>query len=147
MGQQQLLLLVLGVVLVGIAVVIGIEYFDENRQKARSDSEYYMMMDFATRAQTWKITPELLGGGDNGDPADFSGFTVELIGLRKSGGPDTTPFVNIPGSGCFRFFAATDGLRINALNEECVIGSWTKGLDIIGPTADDLSWEFRDDLD
>lgn len=145
MGQQQLLLLVLGVVLVGIAVVVGIEYFDENRQKAHSDSEYYMIMDFATRAQTWKATPQLLGGGDNGNPADFSGFTVDLIGLRKSGGPNETPFVNIPGSGCFRFFANDDGLRINALNEECVIGSWTKGLDITGLTADDLVWEFRNE--
>jgi len=144
-GQQQLLLLVLGVVLVGIAVVVGIEYFDENRLKAHSDSEYYMIIDFATRAQTWKATPQLLGGGDNGNPADFSGFTVELIGLRKSGGPDTTPFVNIPGSGCFRFFANDDGLRINALNEECVIGSWTKGLDITGLTAEDLVWEFREE--
>jgi hypothetical protein len=144
-GQQQLLLLVLGVVLVGIAVVVGIEYFDENRQKARSDSEYYMMMDFATRAQTWKATPRLLGGGANGNPSDFSTFTVDLIGLQKTGGPDTTPFVNIPGSGCFRFFAEADGLRINALNEACVIGSWTKGLDITGLTANDLAWEFREE--
>lgn len=143
MGQQQLLLLVLGVVIVGIAVVIGIQYFDENRQQARSDSEYYTVMDFASRAQVWKTTPRLLGGGANGNPADFSGFTVDQIGLTKSGGPDATPFVNIPGSGCFRFFANDDGLRINALNEECVIGSWTKGLDITGATADDLAWEFR----
>lgn len=124
-------------------MVVGIQAFDENRKKAYTDSEYSTMMDFATRVQVWKTTPEMLGGGDNGDPSDFSGFTVDLIGLTKTGGPDASPVVNIPGSGCFRFFVQANGLRINALNEECILGSWTKGLDITGTTADDLSWEIR----
>ena len=36
MGQQQLLLLVLGIVIVGLAVVVGIQAFGENQKKANS---------------------------------------------------------------------------------------------------------------
>src|SRR5690554_5459445 len=38
MGQQQLLLLVLGIVIVGLAVVVGIQAFGENQKKANSDA-------------------------------------------------------------------------------------------------------------
>ena len=143
MGQQQLLLLVLGIVVVGVAVVIAIEDFDIQRNKARTDAEINKLLDLAAQAQTWKAKPALVGGGQNGNPADFDAFTVESIGLTPSGGPDGTPFVDMPGLGCFRFFPNDDELRINALNEDCVIGSWTKGISITGLTADDIELEFR----
>ena len=38
MGQQQLLLLVLGIVIVGIAVVAGITAFSEGKDKADRDA-------------------------------------------------------------------------------------------------------------
>ena len=38
MGQQQLLLLVLGIVIVGLAVVVGIQAFSENQKKANADA-------------------------------------------------------------------------------------------------------------
>ena len=38
MGQQQLLLLVLGIVIVGLAVVVGIQAFSENQRKANADA-------------------------------------------------------------------------------------------------------------
>ena len=37
MGQQQLLLLVLGIVIVGLAVVVGIQAFSENQKQANAD--------------------------------------------------------------------------------------------------------------
>lgn len=143
MGQQQLLLLVLGIVVVGVAVVIAIDDFDIQRKKARSDAEIVKLFDLATQAQAWKAKPVLLGGGQSNDPADYSAFRVEKIGLVPDGGPEATPFVNMPGLGCFRFFSKTDELRINALNEDCVIGSWTKGVSITGLDADDVELEFR----
>ena len=144
MGQQQLLLLILGIVIVGTAVIYGIQAFDENKQKDDRDSEMLKMLDLASRVQTWKTTPELMGGGLSDDPADFSSFTLEAIGLTPTGGPSGTPFVDLPGTGCFRFFPSTNQLRINSLNRECVIGSWTKGLIITGIDPDDLIWDFRD---
>ena len=143
MGQQQLLLLILGIIVVSVAILYGIQAFDENNQKAREDNEVAKLVDLATRAQTWKAKPALMGGGLDGDPADYSNFTVGTIGLTPSGGPTSTPYVDIPGAGCFRFFMYTDHLRINALNEDCVIGSWTKGVDVTGPTADDITLDYR----
>ncbi len=143
MGQQQLLLLILGIVIVSAAVVYGIQAFDENREKSREDSEIHKIMDLASQAQAWKSKPVLMGGGRSNDPADFSGFTIGALGLTASGGPDSSPFVNFPGSGCYRFFPSTTHLRINALNEECVLGSWTKGVTIAGLEPDDITLDYR----
>ncbi len=144
MGQQQLLLLILGIVIVGTAVIYGIQAFDENKQRDDRDSEMLKMLDLASRAQVWKTTPVQMGGGLSDDPADFSNFTLEAIGITPSGGPSGSPFVDLPGTGCFRFFPDATQLRINSLNRACVIGSWTKGLIITGTGADDLTWEYRD---
>ena len=143
MGQQQLLLLVLGILIVSAAVIYGIQAFDENRLKAREDSEIHKMMDLASQAQAWKSTPVLMGGGQSNNPSDFSRFTVQAIGLTPTGGPDTSPVVNFPGAGCFRFFPSSTHLRINALNEACVLGSWTKGVSIAGLEPDDITLDYR----
>ena len=50
MGQQQLLLLVLGIVIVGLAVVVGIQAFSENQKQSNAD----MMVNDAIRAQAEK---------------------------------------------------------------------------------------------
>ena len=143
MGQQQLLLLVLGLVIVSTAVIYGIQAFDENKKQEERDSEMLKMLDLAARAQAWKTTPVLMGGGLSDNPADFSSFTVDVIGLTPTGGPSSSPFVEIIGAGCFRFFPNANQLRINSLNRECVIGSWTKGIIITGVEADELTWEYR----
>lgn len=143
MGQQQLLLLTLGIIVVGTATVAGIQVFDEAMQRARTDAEMLKMLEMASRAQAWKATPRLLGGGMNGRSSDFSSFKVGILGLAPSGGPSSAPFVDIPGAGCFRFFSYDDHLRINSLNEDCVIGSWTKGILISGTSAEDITWEYR----
>ena len=143
MGQQQLLLLVLGILIVSAAVIYGIQAFDENQEKSREDSKLHKMMDFASRAQAWKSKPVLMGGGQDADPSNYSSFTVESIGLTPSGGPSANPFVNVPGTGCFRFFPNATSLRINALNDDCVIGSWTKGIIITGYEPDDITLEYR----
>lgn len=144
MGQQQLLLLVLGIIIVGMAVISGIEAFDINRQKAREDAEHQLIMELASHAQVWKTKPAILGGGENGDPADYSSFTIDVLGLTASNGASGSPIVSIPGGGCFRFFSYDDHLRINSLDETCEIGTWTKGALISGTTADDITWEYRD---
>ena len=133
MGQQQLLLLILGIVVVGMAVIYGIQAFDEKKQQDDRDSEMLKMLDLASRAQVWKTTPALMGGGLSDDPADYSTFTLEAIGLTPSGGPSGSPFADLPGTGCFRFFPDATQLRINSLNRVCTIGSWTKGIFISNP--------------
>jgi hypothetical protein len=143
MGQQQLLLLVLGVITVGLATMLGIQAFEENHFKAKEDRERLKLLDFASQAQVWKLKPSMFGGGQNGDPADFSNFKLRSIGAEATGKHGSDSFVNISGVGCFKFFATDTYLRIHALNKDCIVGSWTKAVVITGSTPDDITYEQR----
>jgi hypothetical protein len=63
MGQQQLLLLVLGAIIVGLAVVVGIQMFGESAVQANQDAILQDVVTFASKAQEWWRKPTVLGGG------------------------------------------------------------------------------------
>lgn len=65
MGQQQLLLIVLGVIIVGIAVVVGINVFTASSAQANSDAVISDCTNLASMAQQYYRKPEALGGGGN----------------------------------------------------------------------------------
>ena len=142
MGQQQLLLLVLGIVIVGIATVAGIQIFDEGEKKYADDRERQAMLDFASAAQVWKMKPAIFGGGAAASTADFSAFVPSDLGLTVTANPGSTPVVEIENVGCFRFFPAATGLTVHALNDDCELGSWDKGIIISGITHTDITWAF-----
>lgn len=83
MGQQQLILLVLGIVIVGLAVMIGIQAFNENSKKANLDNLVVDAIDIATTAQVWMLKPRIYGGGDNScaTACDWSSATFTKLGL------------------------------------------------------------------
>ena len=62
MGQQQLLLLTLGIVIVGVAVVAGIQIFSEYRMRANADAGVAGALRIVTDCQVWAHKPGLLGG-------------------------------------------------------------------------------------
>lgn len=64
MGQQQLLLLVIGVVLVGLAVMAGFIAFNEASRKDEADSLVSHTLDVATSAYYWKSKNDPFAGGD-----------------------------------------------------------------------------------
>jgi hypothetical protein len=63
MGQQQLLLIILGVIIVGIAVAVGITMFKTNAVSANRDALVGDMTNLAARAQQFYRRPVSLGGG------------------------------------------------------------------------------------
>lgn len=65
MGQQQLLLIVLGVIIVGIAVVVGINVFTASSSQANRDAVISDLTNLASLAQQYYRKPEALGGGNN----------------------------------------------------------------------------------
>lgn len=65
MGQQQLLLLVLGIVIVGLAVVVGIEAFSKNGAQAERDAIAMDLNRFAAEGHAWVLTPNVMGGGES----------------------------------------------------------------------------------
>ena len=72
MGQQQLLLIVLGVIIVGIAVVVGINLFNANAEEAAKDGVVSDCTNLGAMAQQYFKKPLSMGGGGN----SFAGFTV-----------------------------------------------------------------------
>jgi len=72
MGQQQLLLIVLGVIIVGIAVVVGINVFTASSATANRDAVVSDLTTLAAMAQQYYRKPAALAGGSN----TFTGWTV-----------------------------------------------------------------------
>ena len=80
MGQQQLLLLVLGIVIVGLAVVVGIQAFGENQKKSNQDALVNDGVRFASDAQAWALKPAAFGGGSGA----FTGLTWLALPLWRA---------------------------------------------------------------
>lgn len=78
MGQQQLLLIVLGVIIVGIAIVVGINLFNANAEESAKDTLVSEGTNLGALAQQFYKKPVALGGGGNffttkgGAPAKWS---------------------------------------------------------------------------
>lgn len=72
MGQQQLLLIVLGVIIVGIAVVVGITIFTSSSANANRDSVIADCTNLAAMAQQYFRKPTAMAGGGN----SFVGWTI-----------------------------------------------------------------------
>lgn len=135
MGQQQLLLLVLGTVIVGLAVVVGIDAFSENRKKSNADALVNDAVRLASDAQAWKLKPAAFGGGADSDPADFSAITLEDLGYETN---DSDEYVNLNGT--FTFTPSSTNLVITATNEDT---DNEVEVTVTGTDSDQISTEVR----
>ncbi len=100
MGQQQLLLLVLGIVIVGLAVVVGIQAFSENQKQANADQMVNDSIRIASDAQAWKLKPSAFGGGasaTNWTGLDFGqmGYAVGDQGLHPGTAAEADQYENL----------------------------------------------------
>ena len=74
MGQQQLLLIVLGVIIVGIAVVVGINLFNANAETSTQDSIVSQGTNIGAMAQQYFKKPLAMNGGGQ----NFTGFNTKV---------------------------------------------------------------------
>ena len=72
MGTQQLLLIIIGVILVGIMVTIGIFMFKDQSAATNRDAISNDLVSLAAQAQKYYRRPGVLGGGSN----SFGGLTM-----------------------------------------------------------------------
>ena len=72
MGQQQLLLIVLGVIIVGIAIVVGINLFNASAVSSNRDAVISDLNNLGAMAQQFYQKPLSMGGGNN----TFTGWTI-----------------------------------------------------------------------
>ena len=63
MGQQQLLLIILGVIIVGIAIAVGVSQFGAHSTQANKDGVTSSLVNIAANAYQFKIRPTSMGGG------------------------------------------------------------------------------------
>jgi len=72
MGQQQLVLIILGVIIVGIAISVGIALFSGESVSANKDAIMNDLMGIGQYALRYFLRPEPLGGGGR----TYTGFTL-----------------------------------------------------------------------
>lgn len=75
MGQQQLLLVILVTIIVGIATVVAINTFASSAESANLDAVRQDIASIAASAQGYFLKSEMLGGGGQ----DFTGITFNTM--------------------------------------------------------------------
>lgn len=98
MGQQQILLIVLSVILVGIAIAVGITMFQAQAKQGNIDAIISDLNNLGSVAYQFRIRPITMGGGggtylDVATDVDFSEYFDELPGgmLENSNAVYTVP--------------------------------------------------------
>jgi hypothetical protein len=98
MGQQQLLLLVLGIVIVGIAIVIGVRIYEAQIYESEIDNLSNELTSVITMAMTYAKKPTSMGGGGGTilgwNPPHFVDGEVDNY-LPGGGGNNLDHYVNI----------------------------------------------------
>ncbi len=79
MGQQQILLIILGVIVVGIAVIVSIAMFQDNAVDHNRAAVIGDLKKLAIKAQQYYTKPTTLGGGGN----TFTALTADETGLAQ----------------------------------------------------------------
>jgi hypothetical protein len=80
MGQQQLLLILLGIVVVGIALAVGLAMFMDNSASVNREAVTHDLINLAASARVFYRRPATMGGGD---------------GTFTTGGPSGTGLTDI----------------------------------------------------
>ncbi len=107
MGQQQVLLLVLSIVIVSIAIYIGINFFGDMMRQRHADLLVNHAVHVASEATTWrsKVSPFLGGGGSYSD-LDTDGMAQLLMSEER-----------LPGT--FRItLASGDDLEVTGVSDD-----------------------------
>ena len=104
MGNQQILLIVLGMIIVGITVSMAIILLNENAVSSNRDAIATDLINIAVRAQQYYNTPVRMGGGGG----SFIGLTADADGMRKLVSPATSN----NGNGTYTIRAAGNASRV-----------------------------------
>jgi hypothetical protein len=111
MGQQQLLLVVLGVIVVGLAIAIALDLFRENAIVSKRDMLANECMNLGTMAMEYYRKPVNFGGGGR----KFTGWSIP-VQLQHSENGSFTAVVNesdivITGTGN-EVITGTDSIKV-----------------------------------
>ncbi|MBU2494059.1 MAG: hypothetical protein KJ571_15640 [Bacteroidetes bacterium] len=113
MGQQQLLLIVVGILIVGISIIIGISMFTASAVEAKRDNITNELINLASLAQQHYRKPQTMGGGNRAFDNSHGGLTWTI-----------PPSLVTTGNGWFSIEnISTDQVVILATGNEVVTGN------------------------
>ena len=113
MGTQQILLIVLSVIIVGIAVAVGITMFNAQATNSNRNAMVADMNNFAASALAFYKTPTTHGGGGTSWSAN-----VDNIGNWLGHSYDTSANTLSTGNGVYTLSVASDVLTIVGVGTE-----------------------------
>jgi hypothetical protein len=91
MGQQQLLLIILGVIIVGVAILVGLSMARAHRIETYKDAMVNDLSNIAADAIAYKTRTSTMGGGQGG----FTGYTLPVkFAANVNGTYTATPSLN-----------------------------------------------------
>ena len=113
MGQQQLLLVILVTIIVGIATVVAINIFGTAAEEANRDAVRQDLLSAAAQAQAIWARPQMMGGAGG----DFSILTEEELLERVNipRGPESTDGSTVNDNGTYTL--TRDNLSVTITGE------------------------------
>lgn len=110
MGQQQLLLVILVTIIVGVATVVAINVFGTSAKNANIDAVRQDILTIGSEAQGWYMKPTMLGGGGG----DFANATFPKLGFGYTDSTSATDVTNANGEYVITSQNSGDSLQIEA---------------------------------
>jgi type II secretory pathway pseudopilin PulG len=129
MGQQQLLLLVLGIVIVGIAAVAGIQAFSEGKAKATTDAAVSDATRVIADLQAWYLKPAAFGGGGE-DVASFENVKWSAVGINPAADAGTDNAIYETINACLTLTGAATGASVKIQPRVKSGATWSCGAEI-----------------
>ena len=121
MGQQQLLLIILGVIIVAFAIAVGLGLFSAQGIQANKSAIINDLNQIAAYANHFRVTTTSMGGGQG----SYSGFTIPVT-------MTSTENASYSSAATPQNVAITATSALNhtntitvVLNRDGVMGSWT----------------------
>ncbi|MGD0589226.1 MAG: hypothetical protein ABSA44_00330 [Bacteroidota bacterium] len=117
MGQQQLLLIILGVIIVGIAIAVGLSLFAANSVQANKDAITNDLNNICANAYQYRIRTTSMGGGNN----SYANYTIPT---RLSSNSNATYSISVAGT--------QTGITIKGLSGQDGTSYVTAAIDVNG---------------
>ena len=132
MGQQQLLLLVLATVIVGLATVAGIQAFEQGSKRANQDALTQTAVKIASDVQAQLQEPEPLGGYGIDDMSNYSGgVSLSQMGFTTKSSSNqglSTPVYRTTDGECAITNDASSDVQVTCESEDSKVVVKVSGL-------------------
>ena len=137
MGTQQILLIVLGVIIVGIAVAVGLLMFNQNAIRSNRNACIADSNTFATKALAWWRTADTQGGGNQ---VILNSDNLDNLGVYIGYGYDEAINTLYTENGTFVLSnAGSNNLQIEATGNEMIDGNPVQIIATINLATGDIS--------